>query len=242
MNRNYRNKALLVLIACLTVCENFTANQAELIAEQPEWKDPFIANYKKTVETFLKNNFGISSKTELKEATRLVISMQNHALDDLSMIKTQIQRNFRQDPIRKEVLLDLLGFKKFWVKANRKVQNELIGLVYAFVNNLSPELRTEIESKNVNKGRIDKVVGYHQTFAAANVTQETLKGSSKLDTEASVKALNEIYDTATDICQIGQKLFKADKTRRDLFVFSKIIDQQGGTNGPASNDNPPPKA
>lgn len=228
-------KALPLLIAALTVCENFVANSAALIAEQPQWADPFISNFKKLVENFLTKYFGISSKKELKEATRLVSSIQTQAKDDLSMVRTQIVRNYNGQASRKDAVLDMLGFKAHWKKASNNNQSEIIALLFTFANNLTPELRAELEGKNVNKARLDKIISTKQTLSNANVTQETLKGSSKLDTAEAQAALVNIYNTAMDICEVGKKLFKDDAARKDLFVFSKLVKAQESTgDAPAS--------
>ena len=222
--------ALPILVASLTLCENFQLNKAALILEQAKWKDPFIIDYKTRIELYLKIFFGLNSKSQVKEATRLVLSLLIQSIKDLSMIKTQIGRNYRKDPARKNVLLDILGYKKHWTRASKKNQTELIALLYVFANNLTVELRSELEGKNINAIRISNVLGFKDTLSGANITQETLKGSSKLSTEAAVKELTEIYDTAIDICLIGQKLFLSEKNRHDQFVFSKLIKQQGTDN------------
>lgn len=219
-------KALPTLIASLTVCENFTANSVALIAEQPQWADPFIGNFKKMVEKFLTQYFGISSKKDLKEATRVVDSVQTQAKDDLSMVRTQIVRNYNGQTSRKEAVLDLLGYAAHWSKASNNNQSETIALLFTFVNNLTPALRAELEGKNVNSARLDKIVSLKQTLSDANITQETLKGSTKLDTAEAKAALDNIYNTSMHICDVGKKLFRNDPVRKELFVFSKLVSAQ----------------
>ncbi|HEX3009139.1 MAG TPA: hypothetical protein VHO90_16165, partial [Bacteroidales bacterium] len=123
--------ALATLMAALTVSENFTLNSAALIAEQPQWADPYNSNFKKIIEKFLAEYFGITSRNQLKEATRLVTSLQAEAKEDLGLIKTQIVRNFRKAPDRKASLLDLLGYSAHWKKASNSNQGELIALLFA---------------------------------------------------------------------------------------------------------------
>jgi hypothetical protein len=72
------------------------------------------------------------------------------------------------------------------------------------------------------------------------ITQESLKGSTKLDTEKAVSALNDIYDRAMDICAIGQQLFKTDKLKKDLFVFGKLVKKQGTAGSGTSDDTETP--
>lgn len=227
-------KALPTLTASLTLCENFAANSAALIAEQPQWADPFIGNYKLSAEEFMSRYFGISSKKDLKEATRVVNSVQTQVKEDLSMVRTQIVRNYNGQTSRKEAVLNLLGYSSLWNKVNNNNQSETISLLFTFVNNLTPELRAELVEKNVNSARLVKIVSLKQTLSNANITQETLKGSTKLETAEAKAALDNIYNTAMHICDIGKKLFKNDPVRKDLFVFSKLVSaQESGGQAPA---------
>lgn len=225
-------KALPMLVAALTVCENFRANSTDLIAEQPQWADPFISNFKKLIEKFLNEYFGISSKQDLKEATRVVTSVQSQGRDELSMVRTQIVRNYNGETSQKEAVLDLLGYKAYWSKVSDHHQSETISMLFTFVNNLTPALRAELEGKNVNAARLDKVISLKQTLADANITQETLKGSSKLETAEAQAALEEIYTTAMHICDVGKKLFSKDPVRREQFVFSKLVSTQESSGQP----------
>jgi hypothetical protein len=41
--------------------------------------------------------------------------------------------------------------------------------------------------------------------------------------------LNAIYDQAMDIGVLGQKLFRKDRLKKDLFVFTKLIKAQSAS-------------
>jgi hypothetical protein len=219
-------KALPLLVAALTVCENFSANSEALIAEQSQWADPYIADFKKLIENFLAKYFGISSKKDLKDATRVVETVRKKAYEDLSIIKAEIVRNYNGQTSRKEAVLERLGYKTYWDKVRQHSQSDTISLLFSFFNNLTPELRAELEGKNINKARMDNIISLKQTLSDANITQEKLKGSSKLDTAETQAALNEIYDKAISICDIAKRLFHNDPQRKDLFVFSKLVKAQ----------------
>ena len=227
MKRKFNYKTLPMLIAALTVADYFEQHKEAFVNEMPAWDDPYIANFQAAVELILAKYFGIKSKEDLQKQTRLVNELTVQAREDLEMVKTQIERGFRTNPHRINELMKLLGYKEFWNQASHNNQSMMIGLLLAFSNHLDAALRAELEENQVNAARLTNILSYAGQLNQANVTQESLKGSSKLDTQEAVTALNNIYDQAIDICSIAKKLFKKDKLKRELFVFSRIVKSQG---------------
>ncbi len=237
MKRKFNFKPLPMLVAALTVADHFEAEKQVFSAEKPLWNDPFIATFRNAVSQVMNEYYGVNTKEELQKQTGLVNELTGKAHDDLGMVKTQIERGYRATPERSEWVLAKLGFREYWGKASNNNQSMLIGLLLAFRNNLNKPLRDELEQNEVNPARLDNLLSYADTLNRANITQESLKGSTKLDTEKAVMALNDIYDRAMDICAIGQQLFKTDKLKNELFVFSKLVKKQGTSgNGTSGNE------
>jgi hypothetical protein len=224
-----------MLIAALTVADHFEQEKETFVNEMPAWSDPFIADFRATVELILTEYFGSSSREELQEQTNLVNELTEKAKDDLEMVKTQIERGFRNDLKEQQSIIQQLGFRAYWSKASRNNQSEMIGLLLTFSSHLDEAMRTKLEQHQVNPGRLTNIMGYADTLNQANITQESLKGSSKLDTKESISALNDAYAQAMDICAIGKSLFKHEPVKRELFVFSKLVKSQG-TPSPRDNE------
>jgi hypothetical protein len=242
MKQKFNFKPLPVLVAALAVADHFEAEKQVFIGEKPLWNDPFIATFREAVSRVMNEFYGINTKEELQKQTRLVNELAGKVHDDLEMVKTQIERGFRATPERGEWVLAKLGFNEYWSKASNSNQSMLIGLLLAFRNNLDQALLAELEQHEVNSARLDKLLSYADTLNQANITQESLKGSTKLDTEKAVLALNDIYDRAMDICAIGRQLFKNDKLKKELFVFGKLVKKQGTAGSGTSGDTEtPPK-
>lgn len=227
MKRNFNYPTLSMLVAALTVAENFSSFKVDFVNEKPNWEDPYITDFIAKIESILKEYFGINSGAELAEATRKVKGIQKEAIDHLRMIKIQIERGLRKNKERLKIVLEELGFTEFWKKASNKNQTMLIGLLIAFANNLDESTRTEIVNAGVNAGRISAVIGYTESFTKANTSLEKLKGTSKLNTEAAVTAFNEVYDQAMDICYEAKGIFANDKIKKAMFVFKKLVKNQG---------------
>ena len=236
MKQKFNFKTLPMLVAALTLCDHFDAEKQVFATENPDWDDLFITNFRNAIQLIMTEYYGVSTKEELGVQTQLVNELAGKAVDDLGMVKAQIERGFRTDPGKSQVILKKLGFAAYWANASKMNQSELIGLLLTFRNNLTEDMRAELEQKGANALRMTNILMYADSLNQANIVQESLKGSTKLDTEKVVLALNDIYDQAMDICRIGQQLFKHDKLKKDLFVFTRLVKKQGGSvTGSAEN-------
>ncbi|GET26845.1 hypothetical protein NT017_31740 [Prolixibacter sp. NT017] len=233
MRRKFNYRDLSMLVAALTLTDHFEQEKEVFTAEQPSWADPFITSFRENIQQILTTVHGINTRKNLRSATTQVNQLLVDARDDLVMVKTQVGRGYRTDPSGRDDLLKWLGYTDLWAKAESS-QSPAIDLVITFRNNLTEELRTDMEAHGVNADRLTRIVGYADTLSQANITQEGLKGSTKLDTVQLVTELNAVYAQAMDICAIGKQLFKHNKTKRDLFVFSKLVKMQGSKGGSSS--------
>ena len=57
----------------------------------------------------------------------------------------------------------------------------------------------------------------------ANIKQESLKGSTPIDTAQNVEELNAIYKQVIKICKIAPRLLPEVPTASEEFSFSKIL-------------------
>ncbi|WP_025864779.1 hypothetical protein [Prolixibacter bellariivorans] len=58
---------------------------------------------------------------------------------------------------------------------------------------------------------------------AANISQETLKATTKEVTEEAITVFNEIYKEVIGICKIASSFYKDDKLKKEQFTFSKVV-------------------
>ncbi len=242
MKRKFNCSPLAMLMASLTVADHLDTEKETFVNEDPRFADPFSSSFRDLVNNVLQVNYGIDTHEALKQQTQALNEQGGLAHDDLKMVKTQIERGFRSVGGKSQLVLNKLGFTAYWSKASNNNQAMLTALLLAFRNNLNPELRAELVQNGVNPTRIDRLIAAADSLTQGNITQETLKGTAKLDTEKTVLALNDIYDRAMDICAIGQELFKNDKLKKDMFVFSKLVKQQSaagaGSNSGTEGDKP----
>lgn len=229
MRRTFKYKTLPMLIASLTVADHFETEKEAFVNEMPGWADPFIDTFRAGIQLILETYFGIRSKESLQDQTQLVNELTQKAKYELDMVKTQIERGFRQEPLAKETLLSRLGYDLYWSQASNNNQEMMISLLLTFANHMDEALKSQLLEKQVNAVRVENILGYADQLNQANITQESLKGTSKLATNEAVAELNETYAQAMDICAIGKILFRHDPLKRELFVFSKLVRNQGAS-------------
>ena len=178
MKQKFNFKPLPMLVAALTVADHFEEEKEVFIAEQPSWNDPFIIDFRQSVSSVMNEYFGVNTREGLQKQTVLVNQLAGKAKTDLDMLKTQIERGFRTVPGKSQEILSKLGFGAYWGKASNNNQTMLISLLLSLRNNLTAELRTGLEQNGVNPARIRNLLSYAETLNQANITQESLKGST----------------------------------------------------------------
>ncbi len=104
-------------------------------------------------------------------------------------------------------------------------------IVEQFKNNISNELAAEINTKGMDPALIPNIKNYADSLRTANVTQESAKKNRPKISEASITALNEIYNTVIGICEICRNIFKNDPVKSDMYSFTKTIEALGKNNG-----------
>jgi hypothetical protein len=220
--RNYNVKDVDMLITVSTIMETAIKNKTLLQSKRSYWADPFFEDLKARVEASIKACLGLDSAKDLRQATLMLYSIQKQAYIVLAEIKIQIMEDFKKDKLRRDEILNQLGFTYLLNNAKRNDQEVLINMLYQFRANLTPELRNEISQKGTNAESLDTVVGFSESLKNANVGQEGFKGERRnLTTEMRIE-LNAIYDEVITITKIASKFYKDKPNIKDQFSFSKV--------------------
>lgn len=222
LNRNYTVKDVDMLVTASTIVESAIANKSFLQSKRSTWADPFFDELKLKITTATQTYLGVDSAKELRGATQALLAIQKQATKDVAICKVQIDEDFKTDKPRREELLKQLGFAGFLKKVQSADQEALIQLLYQFKTNLTPALKTEIVAKGTAKETLNTIITYADSLIAANVSQESFKGSRKTITAAAVKEFNEIHSQVMTICKIAAKFFLDNPAVKDQFSFSKV--------------------
>jgi hypothetical protein len=141
-------------------------------------------------------------------------------------VKTQINVDFRNDPVKRNNILTKLGFGK---NSSHPSQTVLIAHLTTFKRNLTPELSSEITSAGLPANILTDIVNMAGSVDQANTLQETLKGSAKEGTDHMIGELNALYEEIIGICKIASNYYKNNPAKKEQFTFARILKNLGET-------------
>lgn len=162
----------------------------------------------------------------MRDATSSLAAIQAPALRDLSFMKTQIEVDFEK---KAKDIIKKLGFDKNLRNVQKGDQEALIQLLYAFKKGMNENLKNQIVEKGTTLELIDRIIGYANQLKQANVTQETLKETTKEVSDEAVAIFNEIYDEIIGICKIASNFYQYDSLKKEQFTFSKVVANMNAT-------------
>lgn len=236
--RNYSYKDVDMLMACKVVAENFKANIAELAAVRSDWTEAYAWDLSGRVTQTIETHLGIDAKKELRNATSDLSGIQLAARRDLSFFKTQIDEDFKAQPLRCDEILNTLGFSKFLKDVQKGNQEALVQQLYAFKKNMSDSLRNQIVEKGTSAALIDRIVGYALTFNEANTSQEGLKQTTKTISQEVIDSFNTIFAEIIGICKKASVYYQYDVVKKEQFTFSKVVANLGSARKAPTESTP----
>lgn len=220
MNRNYNFKDVDMLLASKTIAETLKLNLSELSMIRSTWTGEFADQLSAKIDNAIENYLGLDKKKELRDTTAQLALIQNPAKRDLSFIKTLIEVDFGKEAKK---IIKTLGFNKNLRSVQKGDQESLIELLYSFKKGLTESLRTQMIDKGTNAVLIDRIIAYADQLKQINVSQETLKETTKALSEEALKAFNQIYNEVIGICKIASNFYQFDPLKKEQFTFTKMI-------------------
>lgn len=224
VKRKFSVKPAVMLTAAKTVGKNLETNM-DKFGDYPHLTQEWLNGLYGDIDVMNKK-IGVKANEQQHIATIAINAMEAGATKTALTIKNQMERGFKKNKARLGELIDLLGYKTNWTKANKGNQNALLELLHTFNNHADSSLYGELTAHQVAAVHIDKMKEFAQMMNEANVTQESLKSASPTLTAETNTALNDIYDKVMDICSAGKIIFRDDPVKKALFNFTKLTAQQ----------------
>jgi hypothetical protein len=221
MKRKFNYPEFSMLVAALEVVENFEAHKQIFIEDYPLWEDPFCEVFRIQINRALAEYFNIRTKEELLSICSLMGNISIRVLEDLTILKQQIEGISPKSTLRVNETLDKLGFQPVRDKSLNK-QTEILSLLFSVCDNIDDKLASHLKKNGVNPDIINNLQNSADILHAAEMNQSGPKGTPKLNTNRATIILNDIYAKARKICSCGYKSCRYNRKERDLFVFSKI--------------------
>lgn len=227
----FRGTAVEMLIATATIVQNIIHRKSFLQTKRPDWSDSLLQELASQNNVLFNTYIGKTNTTQLKEQTLLVLSLSKTAKMHLSEFKIQIKTSFRTDIDRQKEILTTLGFTRYLKEATQGDQESLIALLYQFKQNLTPNLKIEINSAGMSLNTMEEIINLAQQLKSANVEQESFKTLRKELTLQDISALNDYYIKVTNISIPARVFFKGNKLAQDEFSYTYILKQQSTFRG-----------
>ncbi|MGQ1788492.1 MULTISPECIES: hypothetical protein [unclassified Saccharicrinis] len=222
--RNYNYKDVDMLLASKTISQSLISYIDELSVARTTWTIDYANGLSAKIDDAIDNYLGLDKKKELRNATTQLGAIQTPARRDLSFLKTQLEVDFGSEA--KEIVKNL-GFTKNLKAVQDNNQEALIQLLYTFKQNLTEDLKTQIIEKGTAPALLARMVGYADQMKDANVSQETMKETSKALSEEAIDALNDIYSEIAGICKIAASFYQYEPLKKEQFTISKVVAKMG---------------
>jgi len=224
--RKYNFKDVDMLLASKTIVQSLIYNLTDLSVARSNWTEDYINGLGTKIDGAIENYLGLDKKKELRDASSKLAALQIPAMRDLSFIKTQINVDFGK---RAKEILKKLGFIKNLRAVQNGDQEALIQLLYSFKKGLTDGLKTQITEKGTNPELLDRIIGYTDQLKEANVSQETLKETTKIISDEAVGIFNNIYVEIAGICKIASNFYLYEPLKKAQFTFSKVVSNMNVT-------------
>ncbi len=226
ISRTYKVKDVEMLLASKTIAGTLNENLGDLSIARSNWNETYVSELSSKIDNAIDNYLGLDKKKELRDATAQLSSLQAPALRDLSFLKTQLEVDFGKEA--KEIEKKL-GYNKNLRDVQKGDQEALIQLLYTFKKGMNDNLKNQIVEKGTNVALIDRIIGYADQLKEANVTQESLKETTKEVSDEAVTVFNEIYNEIIGICKIASNFYQYDTLKKEQFTFSKVVSNMNAT-------------
>lgn len=221
--RKYKGKDVEMLTAAAIIINSAINNKTYLLTKRTSWADPFFENLKAKIQNTTDKYLGKDAAQEMRQATQVVLKILATTLNDLAEFKVQIEQDYKNTPIQKTEILTQLGITSYHKAAQKGDQEALVNLLFQFKTNLNPTLSADIVLKGTAQATLNNITGYANILKNANINQETFKGTKIEITDEAITAFNDIYDQTMSVAKIANNFYKTDKTKQQLFNYSKVI-------------------
>lgn len=231
---SYKGTSVQMLLALRLIAENALAMVDKMKAVRAKWDEAYFKTLIDTIDSILKNEFAIDPSFLLKEKTEQVQATEQEAKSALQVVKTQVEIEFRNEPIKRDRILSTLGLT-FVKQIGKASQVELVEMLTCFDKNLTPTLKTELSNVGIDDACLDRVCSFSETFYTLNTEQEVLKVGKKDISAAISEKLEVLYDEVINLSKLASAMLP-NKLDADKLTYQRALVQIGYKEQKGKND------
>jgi len=240
--RKFNCKDVELLTVCSQIVALAQANLTDIVLKRTTWADPFFPNLKTRIDGAFTTYLGADNAKEMREKTQILKDIMEPAKAGLSTFKINVSADFSDNKPRLNEILTTLGFNAHWKNVKKNDQEALVELLFAFKQNMTPDLKNEITAGGTNGALIASTASYADDLKNANIDQEFAKSMRPQTSAEAVNEFNAIYTEITKVCKICQNMYKDDPVLNKSFSFSAVKRKLSGEAAPENVNAAPPKA
>jgi len=223
VKRAYAGSDVQMLTVLDTMMTSAKEHQPELAKVLSTYTPEYLGALDTKIDTVTASHFGKDAGVDLRKATALLSGMQKEVLNDLGILKTIIESQFRTEPAFLAEVLKNLGFDSHYRAARTLSQEGMVMLLAKFRQHMTADMKSKIIAKGAQPALIERLLAKGNELHDANVNQEVFKDSKRNDIHEYVSQFNELYKEVMDIAKIAAKVFKDKPTLKDKFNYTKHL-------------------
>ncbi len=229
-DRIYSESDSTCLVAAMTIAESAGDRQAAFENEDSTLTPEHFSALNKRIDDVAEYILGADNAAALRASTLELARLHAGAVVDLGFTKDIIETKFTANPIRRDELLSVLGFKAWYAAAVKGRQEKMGELLKHISQFMSGDVQEDLMSKGLTKTRIARLREYAAGYLRKDASQEGHKENRKELSLEHVAELNAIYQEIMVLCRLGKRIYKGNAAIRDRFVFNKVVRQQSSYN------------
>lgn len=190
------------------IIESYTRDRADFFAYSPTYNETFLSNLKSNTENLQSLINPKQITAELKTITARIYQNQIVLRHPIDLIEGYINRasNLTMKP------------SEFGISSVRSANNKgNIEGVLCFLNYLLSNIKKNyaaLKAKGLKADLLDNLQSLYNKILEDNIAQNLKISERKALVQRNYEAMNHLWDTLVDICDIGKKLYKTSGTNK----------------------------
>ncbi|MBL7966228.1 MAG: hypothetical protein JNK09_04460 [Prolixibacteraceae bacterium] len=210
------------ILTCRKIAQSFSENIYELSSIRHNWSPDYAANLKERIDRIMNQYFTHESLIDHLEKHGQFYELMIAALKDISVFRAELKVDFGHDKEFLKNTLDDLGYVDYFSDAKNGDHFSLYKMMATFKRNMTPELQQVILARGIDKGLLNRLIGYKEKLAELKNCFDISHGKDQLGAELK-REINTIYSEIKDICRIVHAYYEFDPVQRDKFYFYKVM-------------------
>ena len=211
--RDYKVKDVDMVLTAATVIENAIANKAWLQSKREIWADPYFDTIMDQINAAIRAHLNEEDVAALRKANQQMTDILPGAIETVTAAKSQFNKQYKDNPVRKKDLLKQLGFKTYLKNIIGKNQKALVCFLHQFTTQLTPELKSELMADGITVEILDQICTLAESLADHSMMKNAPLGMPETSMEA-LRDFNTIYNKAVHITRTIQKFYSSEQENK----------------------------